>query len=65
MIGLTIKVLVSLIALFTVTHLLTEGYLPFGVIGAGIIAVGHRELRYAMIRYRPNRTYYRLSVVRV
>lgn len=65
MIGMAIKVLISLLALLTVTYLLTEGRLPFGVIGAGMIAVGHRELRFAMVRYRPNRTYYRLSVVRV
>ncbi len=65
MIGLTIKVIISLLALFTVTYLLTEGRLPFGVIGAGMIAIGRRELRFALIRYRPNRTYYRLMVVQI
>lgn len=63
MLSLTIKILISLIALFATTTLLTEGRLPFGVIGAGMIAIGRRELRFAMVRYRPNRTYYRLSVV--
>jgi hypothetical protein len=63
MIELLIKLCISLAALCAGAYLATGGTLPYGIVAAGVVGIGRRELRFASIRYRPNRSYYQLAVV--
>jgi hypothetical protein len=65
MIELIIKISIALLALCAGAYLATGGTLPRGIVAAGVVAIGRRELRFASIRYRPNRSYYQLAVVGV
>jgi hypothetical protein len=64
MLDLTIRLIVSLLALIMTGYLVTEGRLPFGLAGVVILGSRHREFRALAYEYRPGRTYYRLTITR-
>jgi hypothetical protein len=64
MIDLIVKIIFSIIALATLSYLVAEGRLTFALAGIGVFSVAGWEIKWVGYAYRPNRTYWRLSVMR-
>jgi len=60
-----LKLLISILALWLASYLMTEGRLPIWISGQGILSIGHRQMVLQFYPYRPRRTYWRLEVSRV
>ncbi len=64
MTDLIVKIIFSIIALATLPYLVAEGRLTFALAGVGTFSVAGRDIRWVGYAYRPNRTYWRLSITR-